>query len=358
MRSVIKGFRLVVYGAFLLGAAMVSFAQSNDPAFPTPITTNEISGIIPARAIGDPRQTTYYFTFNGGRGDVFINIVTENFKGEIDVFTALGLEPKTKITIYADNPERETGRVIYQRQPEKLILRIQGRTPNDDPATFRLKFAGSFAPITGAEAAVSNEFPDVLGEKRGDVRVSPSGEILPPEKVPVPENPVEAVADRPVTEEPAGDPKREEAGLPEDDVVTDEGKETVVKEKTPRAKPVVIITDDLAPPAEEPRRDVTVEVTEDRKAEVSAVVTIERVPEKVPEESEAANEVKEPVEAAVPNPLANVFLRVEMKNGNRFEKRMTEVAAVNVINGRLTIVLTDGTRREIDILSVLRMTIE
>lgn len=358
MNPSITAIRVAIIVALVSAAATFSFAQSNDPAFPTPITTNEISGIIPARAIGDPRQTTYYFTFNGGRGDVFINIVTENFRGEIDVFTAQGLEPKTKVTIYADNPERETGRVIYQRQPEKLILRIQGRTPNDEPATFRLKFAGSFAPITGAEAAVSNEFPDILGEKRGDVRVSSSGEILPPEKVPVPAEPKVTLADTADAKEVPEDTDEEVTAKPAKEETIAKAADEAKIEKVRPAKPVVIVTDDLAPPVDEPRRDVTVELKEDPRSDVSAVVTIERVPEDFPEDAAKADGGAKAADAPAPDPLANVFLRVELKNGDRFEKRMSEVASVNVINGKLTIVLSDGTRREIDILSVLRMTIE
>src|SRR5690348_3636063 len=128
----------------LLILTAIGFAQSTTQDFPTPVTTNEIDGTISARDVGDARLTTYFYTFNGAQGDLFINVNSQNFNGDIDVFTADGLNPVTKIVMYADSSVNETGRVVYLRKPEKLILRVQGRTPGDDPATFRIKFAGSF----------------------------------------------------------------------------------------------------------------------------------------------------------------------------------------------------------------------
>ncbi|HUF03908.1 MAG TPA: hypothetical protein VMM38_07000 [Aridibacter sp.] len=368
---------------FVLGSANATRAQSNDPNFPTPVVGNEVSGTIQARAIGDPRLTTYYFIFNGNRGDVFINILTTNFKGEIDIYTAQGLNPRTKITIYADNPERETGRVVYQRQPERLILRIQGRTPNDDPATYQVKFAGSFAPITGAEAENTNEFPDILGEPSGGVKVSPTGAIIPEEKkeeVPaaepdVPEEPAEIIAD---AEEVVAAEEIADAELADAEAVDDtpppvdppaEPEKRVVQaveaDAPPSEKlenPRVIVTDPLAEIEDKPR-EVTVDLTGDREdEEVSAVVTVERVPaddeeETAADDADAAAEKKDPA-ADEADPLARVFLKVELKDGTRIERRMTEVVSVNVVNGMLTIVTTDGLTREIPILSVLKMTIE
>lgn len=396
--------------AFVVLAAAVFAAivngQSSDRAFPTPILSNEISGVIPARDIGDSRLTTYYFLFEGGRGDIFINIVTANFNGEIDVFTAQGLDPKTKITIYADNPERETGRVIYQRRTERLILRIQGRTPNDDPATYRIKFAGSFAPLTGAAVATQEEMPAVAPEIEGAVRVNSVGTIIEPKPVETPlpeavaetetkidplpaeELPVEPAGEEPVDPEEAASEEvaEEKAGA------EDREKAAAVSERAP-GKPRVIITDNLKDVGETPR-EVTLELTEKDEKNVSAVVTFEIVTEEepaeevVPKEPEGAAEKAgapeeddlsaadappkddpeervepepDPADAAgtVPaSPLARVFLKVELKDGSRFEKRMTEVVSVNVIRGVLTIVTTDGEVREIDILDVVKMIIE
>jgi len=130
--------------ASLSGAAR---AQSSDPDFPTAITSNELSGTIRPRDLGDSRTTTYYYAFEGGQGDIFINVVSRNLSGDIDVFTQSGLRPLTKIVIYPDADRAETGRLLYLRKPEKLILRVQGRTPGDEPASFQIKFAGSFVAL-------------------------------------------------------------------------------------------------------------------------------------------------------------------------------------------------------------------
>ncbi|QQS41870.1 MAG: hypothetical protein IPM63_02690 [Acidobacteriota bacterium] len=380
--------RALACGLFAFLCSVGAFAQSNDPNFPTPVVGNEVSGTIQARAIGDPRLTTYYFIFNGNRGDVFINIYTTNFKGEIDIYTAQGLDPRTKITIYADNPERETARVVYQRQTERLILRIQGRTPNDDPATYQIKFAGSFAPITGAEAENMNEFPDILSDPSGGVKVSPTGEIIPEEKKEIPaavsEQPAEAIADdeeivaedveddSPPTVDPPAEPEKKA-----DQPVAADAPATERLEN-----PRVIVTDPLEDREDKPR-EVTVDLTGDaKKEEVSAVVTVERIP--VDEDEAAADDEEktdpaadedQPVadpsdvpEAAKPdeekapaaeesNPLARVLLKVELKDGTKIERRMTEVVSVNVVNGMLTIVTSDGLTRQIPILDVLKMTI-
>lgn len=363
---------IIVFG----GVATV-FTQSSDANFPTPVTSNEVTGVIPARDVGDSRLTTHYYVFNGNRGDVFINIITRNFKGTIDVYTAKGLDPRTKITVYADNPDRETGRVVYQRRPEKLILRVQGRTPNSDPATYQLKFAGSFAPITGAEARNTNEFPDIASGSEGSVRVNSVGAIIESEKPK--EAPQKAVvlpeaADR---ETPADDvraaavnetPDKESTADRSESVNTPENESGDSTRPELPAKPRVIITDEL--PKETPSREVTVDMTGgEQKPEVSAVVRIEKVTEEPDlekdktDETRPANISEKPStvsknKAEEANPLARVFLKVEMKDGSRFEMKMTEVKSVNVVNGMLTIVTAEGKTREIPILSVLKMTIE
>ena len=115
--------------SFLLASALTVSGQSTTQEFATPVVSNEISGTIKARDIGDSRLTTYYYALNSDQGDLFINIVTKNLSADIDVFTTVGLRPMTKVVVYADYGETETGRAIYLRKSEKLLLRIQGRSP-------------------------------------------------------------------------------------------------------------------------------------------------------------------------------------------------------------------------------------
>ena len=102
---------------FLFAICSQAAAQSGSQNFPTPITTSQVSGEIPARDVGDSRLTTYYYVFGSDTGDVFINVLTKNFNGDVDVFTAAGLRPITKIVVYADIAENETGRALYMELP-------------------------------------------------------------------------------------------------------------------------------------------------------------------------------------------------------------------------------------------------
>jgi aminoglycoside 6'-N-acetyltransferase I len=80
----------ILHLAFLTSAIS---AQSTNQSYPTAITSNEITGRIAARDIGDARLTSYFYVFGGGQGDVFINVQTSNFNGDVDVFTQGNLKP-------------------------------------------------------------------------------------------------------------------------------------------------------------------------------------------------------------------------------------------------------------------------
>jgi len=70
-----SGTSLVALAAFLIVTVCLSAAaQSRDVNFPTPVVINEITGVIAARDIGDSRVTSYYYTFDGGQGDIFIKM--------------------------------------------------------------------------------------------------------------------------------------------------------------------------------------------------------------------------------------------------------------------------------------------
>lgn len=129
-----------------------TIAQSSDANFPTQLRTSTVNGTIKPRAIGDSRTTTYYYAFNGDQGDIFVSVITKNFDGDIDVFAVSGMRQLTKLVIYSDGNINETGRLIYLRKPEKLLLRVQGRPPGDAEATFQVKFGGSFLASTDADS--------------------------------------------------------------------------------------------------------------------------------------------------------------------------------------------------------------
>jgi len=135
--------------ASLAGHAL---AQSTDVAWPSPVRTPEVTGTITARDLGDPRVTDHFYAFTGTPGDLLITIDSRNLNGDIDVFTFSGLRPLLKFTVYAGSSGPIT-KGIYLRAQEDLILRVEGRTPNDDEAVYRIHFGGSFAPITSGPLA-------------------------------------------------------------------------------------------------------------------------------------------------------------------------------------------------------------
>lgn len=346
----LRFFRILCVLCVLCGSILSLQAQSNNQNFPTPITSNEISGKINARDLGDSRVTSYFFAFNGNQGDVFINVVTKNFDGDIDVFTANNLRPLTKITVYSDNPENETGRIIYLRQPEKLILRIEGRTPNDEPATFRIKFAGSFEPLKAIAESEDQTLPEVKTENQGEVRVNSVGTIIEVKPKPTPKvketEKTETVAESKKEEKPAKKAKTEEKKeieTAEKDEKEAEKTDREVEKTEEKSAPVVVVTDNL-PKADE-KKD---EKAEESKTEETAAKT-ETKTKKKPAKKE---------KVTAPNPLENINLVVLFKDGSKIERPMSEVLRVNVDKGILTIVSKDGTIGRYSILDVAEMTIK
>ncbi len=318
-------------------------AQSTNQNSPTPLITNEIQGRINARDIGDSRLTAYYFAFEGERGDVFINVVTDNLNGDIDIFTADNFQPRTKITVYADSSNTETGRIVYMRKPEKLIMRIQGRTPNDDPATFYIKFAGSFKALAPSGLAETVETPKVEVERTGTVRVNSVGTIIEePKPVEIDEKAEAKLGrDRVTVEE-----NTEKSAIPE---TFDPRRKTNLPEDTSILNPRVVVTENTNE-SEETSSDVTVTIEEKTK-DNSTIVRIERSEDSDDEDATAKLEEEKKI-------LAKLDLKIRLKNGTRYQKAMNEVISINVIKNILTIVTSDGKIQEFSIFEVEKMSID
>ena len=347
LHFVFASLRSCVLTLFILITFSNGFGQSTSQNFPTPITSNEVSGAIRARDLGDSRLTSYFYTFNGNQGDIFINVVTKNFNGDIDVFNAENLNPLTKIVVYADNSQNETGRVVYLRKPEKLILRIQGRTPNDEPASYTIKFAGSFQPAQAV--AEAEPPPEVKSESQSDVIVNSVGTIIGVKPKPTP-SPTETVAEVEKTEEQKE--KTDEIAEKTPETPTEEKAEIA---KEPEKKVEVVITDNI-PTQENTEPAAKTEKTE-TESKTTAAKSRTRTGRAATKTKKAAEKAAE--KAVAPNPLENVRLIVLFKDGSKIERPMSEVARVNVDNkGMLTIVSKDGTIGRYSILDVAKMTIE
>ena len=357
-------------------------AQSTNQNYPTAITTNEINGKIVARDIGDARLTSYFYVFNGNQGDVFINVQTSNFNGDIDVFTADNLKPLTKITIYADLSENETGRVIYLRKPEKLVLRIEGRSPNDDAATFKIKFAGEFVAMTNISETDTPEVPQVKTGNQSDVRVNSVGTIIEvkPKPTPKPKETIVKIELKPKetnakiepkpkktdkirdTKEKTVEKKIEEADVAKNE--TNDNTKIIIEkqpgpeaenpsENPPQSKTEIITTEELTKPKVK-------ETNKENKPEVSAKITIEKTPEVAETKTleKKSKPTKKPQKPKEPNPLENIHLIILFKDGTKIERPMSDVLKVSVDKGILTVISKAGGVGRYSILDVAKMTIE
>lgn len=307
------------------------FGQSSDQQFPTPVRSSEVSSIIKARDIGDSRSTTHYYTFEGEQGDLFINVQTRNFTGDIDVFVVQGLRPLTKMVLYADVAETETGRVIYLRKHETILLRVQGRTPGDDDASYRIKFAGSFA-VSKASGDGADSAPTVANTRQGGVQVNSVGTIIARPTPEVREKEVEVAAVEPAKDEP---------------------KRTVDPPQTKKA-PTVKVTD---PVAENPKRTARTPAARKPKNEPEKTddpAANGRPRTTTPEPKRPAREPK----ATPPDPMAGVKLSIKLKSGKIIEKPMTEVYRFTVERAVLTIINRDGSLTRYQMADVVSVTIE
>jgi len=362
----------------------VANAQSTDIEFPTAITENQVTGVIKARDIGDPRVTNFYYTFNGLQGDLFVNVVTKNLSGSVDVFLSDGMRPLSNIIVYADVAQSETGRVIYLRKPEKLILRVQGRTPNDDPAEFQIKFAGGFEAATPSKE--EPPIPKVTGvtDNKSGVRVNSVGTIvavIPKPKSTPKAAPIEvAKADqkieeaKPAEEKPstslAVETKPEEkpqentearSAEPETkEPLTEQPKIVPSKSKTPNrrstkaksnqtaAEVVPSETKPVTEPSDTEKKADAVDPETGSKPEVVVTDTMAKT------NTPAKKETPQPK----PNPLANVRLVILFKDGTKVERPMAEVFRFTADQSTLTVVGTNGRVSKFPILNVASVTIQ
>jgi hypothetical protein len=324
----------------LLLTATVSFAQSVDVGSPTPVRSNTVSGKIAVRDLGDSRMTDHYYAFTGTPGDLLITIQSTNLNGDLDVFTAVTLRPLLKLSLYAESPAPLT-KGIYLRKREDLILRIEARSPNDDPGTYRLYFGGSFEPLPGgpdiaeAEAEPSAEKTEtVAGQKTR--RVSSVGA-----RIEEPEPPVKEVAAAPTpapTPEPTPEAKPVEspkATVTEKSTAETESARTTTPRNTrgrrpaPRRQP--------PPPKETPPTAAA---------------------EEEPKPTARAEEPKSKPPAPEPEPEVGPRLIIETNDGTLINRSMSTVKRVTIENGQVVVTGKDGKISRILLGNVVRMQIQ
>ena len=322
--------RLAVALLFVLSVAVLAAgqarAQSQDIAFPTPATTNEVSGAIAARDIGDARLTRHFYLLAGTPGDLIITVTSNNLNGDVDVFTAGSLRPLGKVSMYAGARASSATKTIFLRQRESLILRVEARSANDNEGTYSIRFEGTFEPVSSAptppEASPAGQTPAATERTNKSVRrvTSTGARIDEPEPEPTPS------AETTATENTAT-------------VATESRAET---------------TGNVAPP--EPAANP--EPVRRRRPRKPARRRARATPQPTPTPRDTASAETPSTQATPAEPALNPRLIIETRDGMRTERFMSTVRSVTVRNGQIVIVSSDGKTERLSLATVLRMSIE
>jgi hypothetical protein len=326
------------------------------------VLTNEVTGAIAARDIGDSRLTDHFFAFTGTPGDLLITVDSRNLNGDIDVFTLTGMRPLMKFSVYAGS-SMPTTKSIYLRKREDLILRIEARTPNDDEGTYRLRFGGSFEPVAGRSQAEAEGGRIAGTEELGAVDVAAPGDKSGKKGRRV--SSVGARVDEPVTNEVAArpTPEPEPAEKPATEVTVPKARTRNVRSRT--RPPASVRT--RPPTAEKPTGEKPAAETKEEPAAVSEGEN-KTTPESSATEAKTTTArkrtgKKSPTARAAekpeppPEPESGPRLIIETSDGTLINRYMTSVRRVTVENGQVVVVARDGKVQRIPLASVVRMSI-
>jgi hypothetical protein len=343
-------FLMVIAG--LCAFAPNSLAQSSDQGLPTPVLSNEINGKIKPLDLGDPRATRHFYAFEGSPGDLLITIDSKNLNGDIDVFTAETFRPLMKTTVYASSQSPEVTKGIYLRTHQILILRVEARTPGDEPGTYHVRFGGSFGRFSGGipVAEASSADSEETTEKTGANRLTSAGATIPrppsesvetaePKPSPSPEN----VAEKPAEETEAAKKttastsRRTTSRPPPRRGTRPAPKQTSSTKKTETAARI-----------EPPKTETEAAKTETEKPSEEKPAVTEKPAETAT--SSAKTKTQEALPAA--------RLIIEEKDGTRIDRPMSTVRRVTIEGNAIVIILKTGKIERVAMADVARMSIE
>ena len=331
---------LVLVAVFLIGSVATAPAQSADQNLPTPVSTNEIKATIAALDVGDPRLTRHFYAFEAAPGDLLVTVNSRNLNGDVDIFTAITFRPLTKVTIYEGISAPEVSKSLYFRSREILILRVEARTPNDDPGTYQITFGGSFQPFTGGIPVAENTPAETEPDKK-DARTL---QRLSSVGATIPRPPGEVVESKP----------------PETPV------EKPAEEKPPEEKPVTSTPPTRRRTASTPPRRTTSRRTPPQTARTTPPKTetpkTETEQPKTEEPKSATEEAKSEEKPATAKPSlregTGARLIIEQTDGTRIDRPMSAIRRVIVETNAIVIILRTGRIERIAMSSVARMAIE
>ena len=327
---------LVCLGAafFVAATAFTALAQSSDQELPTAVLSNEIRGRIVALDLGDSRLTRHYYAFEATPGDLLITVNSRNLNGDVDVFTAVNFRPLVKINIYANTIPPEVTKSLYFRTRQILILRVEARTPNDDPGVYRITFGGTFQAFSGgipvAEPAEETAATSPTGG-RGNKRLSSVGATInepareAKEEVKTPKVAVETPPEeKPAPGKTTPAPRRTNANRP--------GRGRPTRPARPKTAPA------------ETAKTKTAEATSEEKKPAT--------------EGEEKSGDKPPTEKPATQEVGGTHLIIERTDGTRIDRPMSTVRRVIVEGNAIVVVLKNGRVDRIPMSLVVRMAIE
>lgn len=343
--------------AFLLLIVGAASGQSGEQETPTAIRASDINATIAVRDLGDPRLTRHFYIFTATPGDLVIAVDSKNLNGDVDVFTASGLRPLVKISLYASEVAAKTTKSIYLRARQDLILRVEARSPNDEPGSYRIQFGGSFEPFSGEIASTDNASPDnetptlSASSKKGR-RVSAVGARIDEPPAPIEEK---AAHDQPSTETPGSPEKTEPIAANPEPAPTARGKKPA-RVRPPRASPRTS--------RGKPAPTAKVEGPARENAETNTNPTEAGTPKG--EEKPAASDKRAEGEVAAADASsaagaqsdAGPRLIIETRDGEKIERSMSTVRRVVVDNGQIIVILRTGKIERMPMTNVARMSIE
>src|SRR5437588_1738198 len=325
--------------SILFALNQTAWAQSSDQNLPTPALSNDISGRIVALDLGDARLTRHYYAFEANPGDLMITGESKNVNGDVDVFTAVTFRPLMKTTLIATSQSGEITKGIYLRAHQILILRVEARTPSDEPGTYRIHFGGTFAPFSGGIPIAESSAPsEASPDKSAANRLSSVGATIPrpiEETVAAPKPPPEKSAEetttaRTATEKPATTTRR----------TTSRNPRRGMRPAAPKVAP--------------PKKTESTETQTAGKETKSEEVKPAAVTEKPAEATQPTSEKPKAQEVAP----AGAHLVIEEKDGTRIDRPMSTVRRVIVEGGTIVIVLKTGKIERIQMADVAKFAIE